>query len=148
MLYEVITQAVLELRTKSTQIRSLLNSEPLDNCIVAFSFSPTRIANVLEHRTPAITKRIEAIIKLQERGWLTGLRFDPVIYDSQYQSSYSKMFRQVFSRIDTDRLHSVSLGSFRLPRDYFHIMQGLYPEEPLFASPLEERNGTVRNNFV
>ena len=142
-LFRSLPETWLELRTKSTQIRSLLNNEPLDNCVVAFSFSPSRLAGALEHRTPSVSKRIEAMKKLQEYGWLIGLRFDPVIYDTQFRQAYRELFQQVFSQIDRDKVHSVSLGSFRLPRDYFYTMLGLYPEEILFASPLQERNGTL-----
>ena len=51
---------------------------------------------------------------------------------------YQKLFAQVFKRVDTALLHSVSLGSFRLPKSYYQTLSRLYPEEVLFASPLAE----------
>lgn len=142
-LFDNYPRARLELRTKSTQIRSLLDREPAENVIVAWSFTPARIAAALEHKTPSVTRRIQAMRKLQQHGWHIGLRFDPLILDANFRASYDDLFRQVFDQLDVTKLHSVSLGSFRLPRDYFHNMQRLYPEERLFASPLEEKNGMV-----
>ena len=42
-----------------------------------------------------------------------------------------------------DLVDSVSLGSFRLPKSFFHKMAELYPEEFLFASPLETIEGII-----
>ena len=134
-------KALLEIRTKSTQIRTLLNTEPLDNCVIAWSFTPDEIAAVLEHKTPTVDRRIDSIIKLQEKGWHIGLRFDPLIYSSEYQSQYRKLFTDTLPICNPELLHSVTLGSFRLPKGYFKSLQKMYPDERLFASPLEEVNG-------
>ncbi|HSN22888.1 MAG TPA: DNA photolyase, partial [Methylomicrobium sp.] len=131
--FATLPNAWLELRTKSTQIRTLLTQSPLPRCIVAFSLSPDPIAQKVEHKAPSLQRRLEAIGKLQEQGWAIGLRFDPVIYQTGYQAQYRQLFEEVFARIDPDRLHSVSLGSFRLPDHFFRRMQKLYPNEKLFA---------------
>lgn len=135
--------ALLELRTKSTQIRSLLNVEPPDNCIVAFSFTPGNIAAALEHKAPALERRLAALRQLQKAGWKTGLRFDPLIYEQHYRDSYRRLFEAVFDGLEVNRLHSVSLGHFRLPRDYYKTLRRLYPDEKLFASPLEDDAGII-----
>jgi spore photoproduct lyase len=80
---------------------------------------------------------------LQEQGWQIGLRFDPLIYQAGYQQQYQQLFAQVFSRINLDQLHSVSLGVFRLPENFFKKVHKLYPEEKLFASPLTNQQGMI-----
>jgi spore photoproduct lyase len=137
------SSAFLELRTKSTQIRALLNRDPLDNVVVAFSLTPREMHRSLEHRVPSVERRLDAMEELQQSGWLLGVRFDPLIYQQGYQAQYRTLFSEVFSRLDANRLHSVSLGLFRLPRGYFRTIARLYPEEPLFAGPLAEANGMV-----
>ncbi|MFW5444385.1 MAG: SPL family radical SAM protein [Methylococcaceae bacterium] len=134
-----IPNAWLELRTKSTQIRTLLNRSPFPQCVVAFSLSPDEIADKVEHKAPTLIRRLDAMCKLQEQGWQIGLRFDPLIYQAGYQQHYKQLFEQVFSRIKLESLHSVSLGVFRLPEKYFKKIHKLYPEEKLFASPLETK---------
>lgn len=133
--------ALLEIRTKSTQIRSLLDMEPLPNCVLAWSFTPDKIAKAMEHKTPGVDRRIAAIKKLQQRGWHIGLRFDPLIYSDNYKSQYEKLFSDTLGICEPGLLHSVSLGSFRLPRDFMKSLRRLYPCEKLLASPLEEKNG-------
>lgn len=134
---------LLELRTKSTQIRSLLARQPEDNCVIAFSFTPETISNALEHKVPVIEKRIDAMKKLQQHGWKLGLRFDPIIYDDKYKELYGELFDTIFNRLDASKLHSVSMGVFRLPEPFYRKMQKLYPEEKLFAAKISRDQGMV-----
>lgn len=138
-----LPNAWLELRSKSTQIRGLLNRPVLPQVVVAFSLSPDPVANKVEAKAPALAKRIEAAAKLQQQGWPIGLRFDPLIYQQDYRQQYRTLFQQVFASIDPNAIHSASLGVFRLPEHFFKKMHRLYPEERLFASPLQTMGGMV-----
>ncbi len=142
-LFRDLPDAWIELRTKSTQIRTLLAMKPVPKAVAAFSFTPEAAAAALEHKTPGPAKRLEAARRLQDRGWSVGLRFDPVIYQTDWQTQYRALFQQVFGRLAVERLHSVSLGAFRLPDAFFRRMSNLYPEERLFAGPLESQAGMV-----
>lgn len=141
--FDRLPNAWLELRTKSTQIRNLLNRPPLPRCIVAFSLNPADIAAKVEEKAPPLHRRLQAMARLQKQGWLLGLRFDPLIYQSDYREPYRQLFDQVFSVIDPEKLHSVSLGTFRLPESYFKKMHKLYPEAKLFAGPINAAGGMV-----
>jgi spore photoproduct lyase len=141
--FDTVPNAWLELRTKSTQIRSLLNRPVQPRCIVAFSLSPESVALKVEAKAPPLYKRLEALTKLQQQGWLIGLRFDPLIYQSDYKQHYQAFFAQVFAKVKLEQLHSVSLGVFRLPESYFKKIHKLYPEEKLFAAALQQQNGMV-----
>ena len=141
--FETIPNAWLELRTKSTQVRSLLGCQPLSRCVVAFSLSPDEIAQKIEAKAPSVQRRLDSLCKLQRQGWQIGLRFDPLIYQVGYQQQYQQLFEQVFSKINLNLLHSVSLGLFRLPDKFFKKVHKLYPEEKLFASPLVSQQGMV-----
>ena len=136
-------RAWLELRTKSAQMKPLRAAKPLPNVIVAFSFTPEPTGRVLEHGVPPLAQRLDAIKALQDKGWNIGLRFDPMIYTEDYHDQYRRLFTDVFGRVQADRLHSVSLGPFRLPRPYFEVMSRLYPDERLFAGPLVARGRMV-----
>jgi spore photoproduct lyase len=133
-------QAWLELRTKSTQIRSLLEMDAVPNVVVAFSLTPEEVAAAVEHLTPGVDRRILAMKKLRERGWKLGLRFDPLIYNEDFREQYRRLYRQVFAAVPVESLHSVSLGPFRLPHELFRTMLRLYPDDPLFAAPLVEED--------
>ena len=138
-----IDNAWLELRTKSTQIRSLLAHTPCPRVVTAFSFTDHYSHRKLENGVPSISKRIEAMRRLMAAGWPVGLRFDPVVYHLEYQAEFSRLLEENFHHIDPGKLHSVSLGSFRLTRDHFRKTTQLYPDEPLFAQNMALNNGII-----
>ena len=138
-----IDNAWMELRTKSTQVRALLEIPPLQRIVSAFSFSDRVSHARLENGVPTIAKRIDAMRRLQQAGWPVGLRFDPIVYHANYREEFVALLEQVFDAIDASAIHSVSLGSFRLTRGHFRDLSRLYPDEPLFAQQMSLENGIV-----
>lgn len=136
-------ESVLEIRSKSTQVRRLLDVEPMANCVIAMSFSPRAASERWEHKVPAIDKRLEALARLQVAGWPIALRFEPVIAESGAEQSYFELFEQVFTVLDAQRLHSVSLGEFRMPKEFHRRIERLYPDEALFARSVVSSDGLV-----
>ncbi|MEE3234115.1 MAG: DNA photolyase [Candidatus Latescibacterota bacterium] len=141
--FEKHSDAIIELRTKSVQIRSLLKRTALPNCVVAFSLNPQCVSTELEKGTPNLSQRMRVITKLSSNGWPIGLRFDPLIYHKDWKAQYSSLFHYVFNNVSLSSIHSVSLGQFRLPTKMFKRIQTLYPEEPILSWGLTQQNGQV-----
>ena len=137
------SNAWLEIRTKSVQIRQLLTVDPLPNVVVASSLTPNALSGSLEHGVPSVEKRIQATSRLQRHGWSVGLRFDPLLYERNYPEHYQRLFHDVFARLDVDMVHSVTLGPFRMPRDYFRNTLRVYADEPLLVGPFDTQRGVV-----
>ena len=136
-------RAHLELRTKSTQVRPLLNRKALPNVVVAFSLSPEAVVSAEEHGTPALAKRLQVLRNLQQAGWKVGLRLDPLLYATNFESIYGQMFDQIADALDLSEVHSVSLGVFRLPKGFHKKLVRLYPDARLLAAPMDLRDGMV-----
>ena len=139
-----LPNSILELRTKSTQIRSLLESPAHDNVVVAYSLAPEAVAKSIEHGAPSLLKRLEALAKLQKHGWRIGLRFDPIIWYQSYLQDYEAMIESVFQHLDTELIDSVTLGGFRLPKPFYKNMRKLYPEHWMLYAGLCEQQGQVQ----
>ena len=135
--------AELEIRTKSTQIRCLLDTEVVPNCVIAMSFTTDEAAGQWEHKVPSIKKRLQALHKLQLAGWKVAIRFEPLILGAEGLAPYEALFAQIFSKIDVQRLHSVSSGLFRMPVDFHKRIVKLYPDEELFARPTQTTEGMI-----
>jgi len=138
--FENRPRAVLELRTKSVNVKALTNREPLENVVVAFSLSPKLIAETLEHGAPSIEQRLKALKKVAEQGWPIGLRLDPLIAQSRFKEVYQHLIGEIFDNVDPEQVHSVTFGPMRFPEAMFERMSRLYPEERLFSAGFEKRD--------
>ncbi|MAI85302.1 MAG: DNA photolyase [Rickettsiales bacterium] len=135
-------RSLLELRTKSNQINFLLKKNPQENVIIAFSLNPESVIKNLEKKTPSLKKRLIAIKKLQQKGWNVGLRFDPIIYTKDFKIEYSNFFEDVFNFLN-NKFHSITLGSYRMPKSFNHKISRLYPKNNLF-----KKNLIADKNFI
>lgn len=135
--------ALFELRTKSANINALLKHAPVNNVIAAFSFTPQEISQQVEHKVPSVKKRIEAMQRLAAAGWRIGLRFDPLIYASNFAEMYSALIQEIFAGLDVNVIHSVSVGPLRFPTKMYQKLVNLYPEDKLLAHPLQRRGNQV-----
>ncbi len=132
--FEKIQSSTLELRTKSTQIRSLLEITPLNNVICSFSLNPQEIIERFEKKTPSLESRLNSILKLSSAGWRIGLRFDPVIATNNFRKIYESCFRKVFKKIAKENVDSISLGTFRLSSTQYKRMYKDRPDEWLYST--------------
>lgn len=132
--------AILELRSKSPNVRALLKLPVINNCVAAFSFTPQAISSQVEHKVPSVEKRIAAMQALAERGWTLGLRLDPLIYADNFSELYQELIDAIFTAINPQKFHSVSVGPMRFPEKMYHKIVKLYPEDKLLAHPLEKRD--------
>lgn len=139
--FATLDNVYLELRTKSVQIRSLLKHSVIEQCIVAFSFTPEAISQKIEHGVPSVKARIHAMQQLAKQGWKLGLRLDPLIDCQAFESYYQELVADIFSQIPAECFHSVSIGPMRFPKQMHHRISTLYPTDPLFSQPLSNRDG-------
>ncbi|MGB1879870.1 MAG: SPL family radical SAM protein [Gammaproteobacteria bacterium] len=135
----------LELRTKSTQIRSLLRRPPMPRVVCAFSLNPEPIIKLYEHDTPTLARRIAALRRLAAHGWQIALRFDPLFLTRTFKADYQRLFEQIRAGLGLylQQIHSITLGCYRLPTSYAQRMERLFPDEKLFAQSLPEHDGLV-----
>jgi spore photoproduct lyase len=137
--FEKHQNTLFEIRTKATNISSLILKKPIDNLVIAFSLNPDIIIKKIELKTPSLSSRLDTINKLVSSGFKIGLRFDPVIYFKGFEDEYTKFFNKVFSCVNDEKIHSITLGSVRYPFKYFENMKNnnIYPE---FLASLKSKN--------
>ena len=133
----------IEFRTKSVQTEPFTSIEPLNNVIVAYSLMPNLMSKVLDNKTPSVSKRINAMSHLAEKGWKIGLRFDPLIHGKNWEKLYKELLENIYNTIPSYSIHSVSFGPLRFPKEMFKDIFKLYPETPLFSGPLFQHKGVV-----
>ncbi len=133
-------QSLLEVRTKSAYIKPFLCTDPIANCVIAWSLNPENIIRLLEKKTASLEKRLQAMEKVAEKGWKIGLRFDPLMYQKDFLPHLDQLFQEVFTRVQERSIHSVTLGSFRVPKSYLKLLKKNTQDPRIFAGTHLEGN--------
>jgi len=136
--FQYLKKGFLEIRSKSININILKKFQPSPNIIPAFSLNPESIIREYEDKTPSLKARLDAIKNLQELGWNIGLRFDPLIWNNK-KRNYEDFFSFVFNFLNVQKLHSVTLGSFRMPSKYLKKIAKIRPDNYLIQKENTKR---------
>lgn len=137
-----LKSGILEIRSKSTNIKSIKKIDPSNNIVPAFSLNPEYSIKSHEHNTPKLINRLNAINELQNLGWNIGIRFDPFIWYGDF-SKMSIFFKEVFTSIRINNVHSVTIGNFRMANNYLKRMVKINPTDPYI---FEKHLSQILNN--
>ncbi|MBI4217951.1 MAG: hypothetical protein HY610_02415 [Elusimicrobia bacterium] len=118
----------LEFRTKTDKVQNVIAiQDPGNRLVLAFSLNPEVDRTVFESSTATIAARLRALQILQEKGFLLGLRFEPILYTKDYLKKYRQLFAEVFSAISPQSVHSVAFGCLRLTKGLAKILRRTHP---------------------
>jgi spore photoproduct lyase len=117
-----IPGALLELRTKSANVESILPLSHSGRTIVSWTLTPHDVAEKYERGAASINERLGAASRCADAGYPIGLRLDPLIHYDGWRSGYRKLIEDVSQSIEPARIHSIALGAFRFPPRLREIM--------------------------
>jgi spore photoproduct lyase len=136
---------VLELKTKSANVCSLLDLDHRGKTVVSWSLNPPEMIEGEEKGTAPLKDRIDAARKCQESGYPLGFHFDPIIYHEGWERGYGEAILQLFKQIDPGRVVWISLGGFRYPPMLKAISEERFPRTNIFLGELfPGRDGKFR----
>lgn len=124
---------LLELKTKSDRVESILDLNPKGRVVVAWSMNPQRVIDLDEHGTASFDQRLAAARRCQEAGYRLGFHFDPMIEYTGWEKDYESMLEQIFSTIDWQRLSWLSLGVLRQTPGLKRMMRERFPQSQLLT---------------
>ncbi|MBL8022528.1 MAG: hypothetical protein JNM27_22815 [Leptospirales bacterium] len=124
-----IPNATLELKTKSSNVDTLLNLDHRGRTVVSWSINPPHIAEEIEVGTTTIDQRLEAARKVAKAGYRLAFHLDPVIHFEGWESAYHALIDRVFATVSPDSVAWISLGSFRYTPGLKTVMQSRFPED-------------------
>jgi spore photoproduct lyase len=128
--------AILELKTKSANVNSLLHLEHQGRTVVSWSLNPPQTIEEEEMRTASLEERIEAARKCQEKGYPLGFHFDPLIDHEGWERGYQETILQLFKQIDPKGVVWISLGGFRYPPKLKAVAEERFPKTKVFLGEL------------
>lgn len=125
------TNALLELKTKTTNIKNIMDTDPAENVVIAWSLNAKKIAQQEERGAPTVEARIEAARIIVKKGYRVAFHFDPIIRFPGWIDGYAEIVEELFSKIPSFRMAWISLGSLRFPPQLKPIIQQRFPESDI-----------------
>ena len=122
-----LPNVLLELRTKSDQVSSLLKVNHQQKTVVSWTMNPQAVVKREEYRTANVTDRIAAMKKVADAGYLLAIHFDPMIYYPDWEEGYTELLEQIFSVISQEQITWFSIGSLRFNPEMKKVMESNYP---------------------
>lgn len=118
----------LELRTKSVNIRPLLEIDPLKNIYVSFTLSSDNAGKSFDIKCPSVKHRLNAIEKLVKHGYMIGIHFDPIIYHDHFEQAYQDLIAKLSAILPDEQLGYISIGVVRFTHDVYYEVKQNYPD--------------------
>ena len=129
-------RAIIELRTKSVNIKALKDLPPLSNFMVSFSLSPGPMAREIDLKTPSVKSRLKVMKELLDLGHPIGAHFDPIIYQDQFKEEYCQLLQEMERLGITAKLEYLSLGVVRFTKDVHREVERNYPDSLIHTTEM------------
>lgn len=123
----------LELKTKTTNIASLLEHNYSSSFIVSWSLNAAEICAHEEMGAAPLLERILAARVLIERGYRVGFHFDPVIAHNGWEEGYRATVELLKKHIPPERVVWISIGSLRFMPRLKQIAQETFPHTSIYT---------------
>ena len=134
---------IIEIRTKSALFSSIMDMDSSDNVVLSWTLSPEEICMKYEAAAPPLNSRVNSVKNALERGWQVRLCFDPVLMVDNWFDIYSKFFQELFEDVNGSDIRDVTLGVFRMNKDYFNKIRKRETKSDIYFSDYSIEEGVV-----
>ena len=123
--------AILELKTKTVNIKALKHSNHCRKTIIAWSLNTPFIIKTQERHTTPLLSRLKAAAQCQTWGYPLAFHFDPIVIYDGCEIEYESVIHELFSYVSPDSIVWISLGTFRYMPGLKTIIQNRFPDSKI-----------------
>jgi spore photoproduct lyase len=128
--------AILELKTKSNNVDSILDLKHNRKTVVSWSLNPQALVDSDDWKTSALKERLTAAKKCCQAGYSVSFHFDPIIYSRNWEVLYKELVDRLFREVKPENIAWISLGTFRFPPYLKTIIEQRFPESKILDEEL------------
>ncbi|WP_281951214.1 SPL family radical SAM protein [Nitrosophilus kaiyonis] len=134
---------ILELKTKSDNVKYLLENDYPPNIITTWSLNPESIIEKEERLTSSLNDRLEAAKKIHDKNRLVGFHFHPMIWYENWQKEYGEIFDRLLKDFDPNRIAMVSLGTLTFIKPVIKKLRKRAFKSKILQMPLVDAAGKL-----
>jgi len=132
---------ILEFKTKSDNIKYLLENETPKNIIVTYSLNTQTIIDNEEHLTASLKKRISSARKLADKGIKVGFHFHPIVEYEGYLDEYKDVYDLLQSRFTPSEVVLVSFGTLTFIKPVIKQLRDREFKSKITQIPMSDASG-------
>ena len=115
---------ILEFKTKSDNIKYLLENDIPKNILCTWSLNTPTIISNEEHLTASLEKRINAARALADKGIKVGFHFHPIVEYVGYLDEYKTIYDELIARFKPSEVALVSFGTLTFIKPVIKQLRG------------------------
>jgi spore photoproduct lyase len=139
-IFTALPNVLLELKTKSNTVDHFLDMDHQGKVVVSWSVNPPSAISREEHKAADLEERIEAMAKVQDRGFKLGFHFDPILYYTGWEAGYEDLIQKLFETVHPDNITWISMGSLRFPPEMKSKIISKFPKTKIVYQELIQGN--------
>ena len=132
---------ILELKSKSKNIKYLLENDVPKNILCTWSLNPTTIVENEEHLSASLEERIESARALADKGVLVGFHFHPIVVYENYLEEYKEVVQRVLKTFSADEVVLVSMGTLTFIKPVIKKLRERSFKSKILQMPLIDASG-------
>ncbi len=115
---------ILEFKTKSDNIKYLLENDVPKNILCTWSLNTPTIIQNEEHLTASLEKRISSARKLADKGIKVGFHFHPIVEYKGYLDDYHTIYETLLAQFQPQEVALVSFGTLTFIKPVIKQLRG------------------------
>jgi spore photoproduct lyase len=132
--FSKLSNATLELKTKTDNVDLLLGLRHGGRTVVAWSLNPGEVIKRNEFKTASLEGRLIAAERVIKEGYRVAFHFDPIIYYPDWENGYRETIRLLFERIPPESIAWISLGTLRYIPALKQLVEDRFPGDAIFSN--------------
>jgi spore photoproduct lyase len=143
----------IEIRTKSANFDKLKDIDIPKNILFTWTLSPQLIIDKYEHKTPSLEKRVISLNSAISKGAIVSIVIDPILKIKEFEKVYKEFFEYIFTHIDSTKIDSAIIGTFRMSNNYFKSIKktsnsDIYYDEYIIENKAISYNKELENRYI
>lgn len=134
---------LLEFKTKSDNIRYLLEHDVPRNILCTWSLNTPTIITNEEHLSASLERRIKAARALADKGVLVGFHFHPIVVYENYLSEYKEVIEMLLEAFSAKEVALISMGTLTFIKPVINKLRNRDFKSKILQMPLVNANNKL-----
>jgi spore photoproduct lyase len=132
---------ILEFKTKSDNIKYLLETDVPKNILCTWSLNTPTIIENEEHLAASLEKRINAARRVADKGVKVGFHFHPIVEYENYLDEYQNVYNMLLEKFNADEVALVSFGTLTFIKPVIKQLRNREFRSKITQMPFEDASG-------